>query len=185
MNAIIHHASGAIVRRAVRDFGRNMVSEAKHEIASHLKQQDLDEIASAILEKCSDKFLDRALEKRLNTIEARSLINALARAERLGYESSDVVEDRRGEIVSTTETNGSGATLVKPFASTQPQPRPAVPAPTSLPYQTQSAQPTHLVHFVQTAQQASPATDLKCQLCWRKFRHAKPYEYVSHDDHCN
>lgn len=168
MNAIIHHASGPIVRRAVRDFGRNMVLEAKHEIASHLKPQDLDEIASAILEKCSDNFLDRALEKRLSTIDARSLINALARAERLGYESSDVLEDRRGEIVSTVQANGSRATLDKSFTGIQPHPPPAIPAPASLPYQIQP---------VQSAQHAPPATDLKCPLCWRQFQQTKPYEY--------
>lgn len=176
MNAIIHHASGTIVRRAVRDFGRNMVSEAKREIVSHLKPQDLDEIAEAILEKCSDNFLDRALEKRLNTIDARSLINALARAERLGYESSDVLEDRRGETNSTAHPNGSGATLAKPLTSTQTQPRSIIPAPASLPYQPQPAQPAQLAQFTQ---HATPTTDLQCRLCWRRFQHTKPYEYVS------
>ncbi|TGJ88045.1 hypothetical protein E0Z10_g740 [Xylaria hypoxylon] len=84
MNAIIHHASGAITRRAIRDFGKNLVSQAKLEIAAHLRPQDIDDMAPAILEKCSENFLDKALEQRLKTIDARSLINALARAERLG-----------------------------------------------------------------------------------------------------
>lgn len=92
LNAVIHHASGNIVRRSVKDFGAKMVAESKREIVEHLSPVDLNEIADAILEKADDEFLDKALERRLRTIDARALINALARAERLGYESGDIDE---------------------------------------------------------------------------------------------
>ncbi|KAI3343050.1 hypothetical protein F4824DRAFT_444333 [Ustulina deusta] len=165
MNAIIHHASGVIMRRAIRDFGQNLVAEAKHEIASHLRPQDLDDIAPVILTKCSDQFLDKALEQRLKSIDARSLINALARAERLGYENSDILEDRPERVVPATQMHEPGVTQVNLNKSMQPQRPPATPVAVSLPYQTQPAQ------------HAPATTDLMCRLCWRQFRHTKPYEY--------
>ncbi|KAI0553528.1 hypothetical protein F4679DRAFT_529409 [Xylaria curta] len=165
INAMIHHASGVIMRRAIRDFGQRMVAEAKHEIANHLGPQDLDDIAPAILEKCSDMFLDRVLEHRLGTIDARSLINALARAERLGYTNSDVLEDRRESrrenrrerVVPTAQMHSPETKFM------QSQPPPAAPVRAPLPFQ--------------PAQNAPPATDLKCRLCWRQFKYTKPYEY--------
>ncbi|KAI1735925.1 hypothetical protein F4680DRAFT_433554 [Xylaria scruposa] len=163
INAIIHRASGVIMRRAIRDFGQRMVAEAKHEIANHLRPQDLDDIAPAILEKCSDQFLDRVLEHRLGTIDARSLINALARAERLGYTDSDVLEDRRERVVPTARMHSLQTRYVNSVPISQSQPPPAAPVRASQPFQ--------------PAQNASPATDLKCRLCWRQFKHTKPYEY--------
>ncbi|KAI0533577.1 hypothetical protein GGR58DRAFT_108683 [Xylaria digitata] len=162
LNAIIHHASGVIMRRAIRDFGQTMVSEAKQEIASRLSSQDLDDIVPTILEKCSDKFLDMALEQRLKTIDARSLINALARAERLGYESGDILEDRPERVVPATQMHSPRATQAN-LNSTQSRPPPAAPAEASLLFQTQPAQ--------------HATGDLKCRLCWRQFEHTKPYEY--------
>ncbi|KAI0456600.1 hypothetical protein F5B21DRAFT_467205 [Xylaria acuta] len=163
MNAIIHHASGVIMRRAIRDFGQKLVAEAKYDIAAHLGPQDLDDIAPVIFEKCSDQFLDRALEHRLGTIDARSLINALARAERLGYTNSDVLEDRQERVVPTAQMHSPEARYTNPVTSSQSQPPTATPARALLPFQ--------------PAQNAPPSTDLKCRLCWRQFRHTKPYEY--------
>ncbi|KAI1751010.1 hypothetical protein F4782DRAFT_231980 [Xylaria castorea] len=163
INAIIHHASGVIMRRAIRDFGQKMVAEAKHEIATHLGPEDLDDIAPAILEKCSDQFLDRVLEHRLGTIDARSLINALARAERLGYTNSDVLENRQERVVPTAQMPSPETRYIKSVSSLQSQPPPAPPVRASLPFP--------------PAQNAPPATDLKCRLCWRQFKHTRPYEY--------
>lgn len=157
MNAIIHHASGTIMRRAIRDFGQKMSSEAKYEIASHLKPNDLDDIAAVLLEKCSDHFLDKALEQRLKTIDARSLINALARAERLGYENSDIIEDRKEHVMP-------GVASGNPITST---PSMRSLHPSMAPVRASTSQPT---------QYAGP-TELQCRLCWRKFDHTKTYEY--------
>jgi hypothetical protein len=46
-----------------------------------------------ILQKASNRFLDSAIAMRLPSISARALLNMLARAERLGYDASDIVED--------------------------------------------------------------------------------------------
>ncbi|KAK7908097.1 hypothetical protein PG985_015400 [Apiospora marii] len=160
MNAVIHHANGDIVRRGIREFGRKMVSESKDAIIAHFEPADIDAVADAILDKASDYFLDKALERRLATIDARSLIDALARAERLGYESNDV--------------NGDNGTTASP-----PLPTPA----------TQFQQPPqHQQHAHQDLARHSPTslipppppkpqTSLQCPLCWRKFAAAPPYEY--------
>jgi hypothetical protein len=173
MNAVIHHASGAVTRRAIRDFGQNLVSEAKHEIANHLKSQDIDEISDAILDRCSEQFLDRAMERRLTTIDARSLINALARAERLGYENSDVLEDRRERVVPATQMHSSVFTRENATtASLQSQPAHSTPTSAHAPLPPQSQQ---------SSRNVGPGTILQCLQCWRTFKHNKPYEYVSCD----
>ncbi len=152
LNAVIHHSSGVIIRRSIKDFGARMVAESKREIVEHLSTLDLNEIADAILEKVDDQFLDKALEKRLRTIDARSLINALARAERLGYEDSDIVDDRR----EAPRFN--------------PAPVPFNPS-TNL----------HLgpIESIPRAPPRGPPPILQCPLCWRKFDNPQPYEYVS------
>jgi len=160
------------MRRAVRDFGNNLVTEAKAEIAAHLTTQDIDAISGALLDKCSDEFLDRALERRLKTIDARSLINALARAERLGYENSDVLEDQQEDVVPVVQREVPAPALKSTLnfgsdpASTQyisPQPAPVPPL-----YQPPEAYPQ------------APPVDLQCKQCWRKFTETAPYEYVSY-----
>ncbi|KAI1323334.1 hypothetical protein F5Y16DRAFT_347201 [Xylariaceae sp. FL0255] len=166
LNASLHHASPPVTCRAVRDFGGNMVFHAKHEIARHLTQQDIDAIGDALIAKASDQFLDMVLEHRLKTIDARSLINALARAERLGYENSDIIEDNRERAA--------------PIMSTAPPPPPIPtqppPPPVSVQSQAQSQPPR--APAPAPAPPASPAQQsLQCRLCWRRFERPKSYEY--------
>ncbi|ORY62339.1 uncharacterized protein BCR38DRAFT_486602 [Pseudomassariella vexata] len=151
MNAVIHHADGIIIRRAIRDFGYKMVLESKVELISHFRPQDLDAVADKILEKASDEFLDKAMDKRLSTIDARSLINALARAERLGYEDNDTLDNPNHHPQPQVAT------------PTQPVPSPFVHQP--------AAEVQHPVG------QSPQIQNLQCQLCWRKFATAAPYEY--------
>ncbi|CCC05002.1 hypothetical protein SMACR_07325 [Sordaria macrospora] len=103
LNASIHHAVPSITRRAVRDFGQKMVLESKHELISHFSTADLDDVSDAIINKASDAFLDKCLNARLLTIEAKPLITALARAERLGYNPADVVEEQHERVMPTTQ----------------------------------------------------------------------------------
>ncbi|KAI0898435.1 hypothetical protein F4806DRAFT_494095 [Annulohypoxylon nitens] len=155
LNAVIHHSNGVIIRRSIKDFGAKMVAESKHEIISHLITPDLDELADEILEKASNFFLDRALEKRLRTIDARSLINALARAERLGYENSDIIEDRKDNF--------------------NPAPAHFDPSPHPIPDQAPGLQ--HRPSLPSLQQGRGPPPILQCPLCWRKFDSTQPYEY--------
>ncbi|KAK8089135.1 hypothetical protein PG997_004096, partial [Apiospora hydei] len=168
MNAIIHHANGDILCRGIREFGRKMVSESHDAIIAHFGPADLDSVADAILDKASDAFLDKALERRLATIDARSLIDALARAERLGYESNDV--------------NGDNGTTASPPVQT-----PTIQGNHSYQFQQQAQQqmphqefarssPTSLMPPAPPPKQQS---SLQCPLCWRKFAAAPPYEFVT------
>ena len=91
---MLHQATPATLDRAVQDFGQKMVQTSKGRIIQHLTTEDLDEVADLMLSKCSSKFLDQALARRLETVPARQLVNALARAERLGYDVEDIVEDK-------------------------------------------------------------------------------------------
>ncbi|KAI0596411.1 hypothetical protein F4775DRAFT_564448 [Biscogniauxia sp. FL1348] len=171
LNAVIHHANGVIVRRSIKDFGSKMVTEAKREIISHFKSRDIDDITDAILERCSDAFLDKAMDKRLKTVDARSLINALARAERLGYENSDVIEDYKEKVVTANPAPVPAPAvpprLAIPTQSHVRQPPPPLPPSSASPRPTQPLPPRQM-----------PSTGpLQCRLCWRKFERNAPYEY--------
>ncbi|KAK1723130.1 hypothetical protein CaCOL14_003114 [Colletotrichum acutatum] len=93
MNVTMHQADVGIFQRAVRDYGARFLEAGKHELINAMTTADIDEVADEILAKASDTFLDRALVARLPTIQARRLVNALARAERLGYDAADIVEN--------------------------------------------------------------------------------------------
>ena len=82
-----------------------MVLESKHELISHFSQADLDEIADAIISKASDAFLDKCLNARLLTIEAKPLLTALAKAERLGYNPADIVQEQHERVLPTTQAS--------------------------------------------------------------------------------
>ncbi|KAK3985123.1 hypothetical protein QBC44DRAFT_335686 [Cladorrhinum sp. PSN332] len=92
LNASIHHALPSITQRAVRDFGGKMVADCLKEIIGHISTEGLDKVADLIIAKASDGFLDKCLEKRLLTIEAKPLTQALAKAERLGFGLDDEIQ---------------------------------------------------------------------------------------------
>ena len=50
-----------------------------------------------ILECATNQFLDLAMVLRLETISARDLVHLLAKAGRLGYRETDVIEDDAGD----------------------------------------------------------------------------------------
>lgn len=114
LNASIHHATPAAIQRGMRDFGETLIRSARTAIVEQMTTYDLDQVADLILSKASVAFYDKVLEKRLKTIDAKRLINALARAERLGYEPSDVQEEEE----------------VANIPAPQPQAPPSQPSPT-------------------------------------------------------
>ena len=152
LNSSIHHAVPTITQRAVRDFGNKMVTESKHELISHFTAEALDEVADIIISKASDSFLDKCLEKRLLTIEAKPLINALAKAERLGYEPGDVIQDDRHERVIPHEAYPGASAAPNGLHGRPSQPPPAGP-------------------------QASRSL-LQCMKCFRTFAHSAAMDYV-------
>ncbi|CAK7236090.1 hypothetical protein SBRCBS47491_009517 [Sporothrix bragantina] len=96
LNALLDTVPADVARGSIKDFGMKLVKNAKAEIVAHMSSADIDEVTNQILAQASDRFLDAALEMRLRTIDAKPLINALARAERLGYEPGDIVEEPLG-----------------------------------------------------------------------------------------
>ena len=128
-----------------------MVAESGEELIKHFTTADLDTVADVLLEKASDSFLDKCLAKRLLTIEAKPLVNALARAERLGYDPTDVVlEDRHERVVVQEAFPGAPA-----------------PAPkNSTPINAQSGL-------------SAPAPMMQCNRCFRTFSSQISFDYVS------
>lgn len=160
LNASIHHASGPIARRAVKDFGSKMVAATKVELLQHFTAKDLDEVADLILDKASEAFFDKALERRLSTIDARSLINALARAERLGYEDNDTLDEKPGPPPSTGAPAGLDLPYEQPVQNAQPSP----------PVAGFSQHPNPVA-----ASMTGGA--MQCSLCWRKFKAYSAFDY--------
>ncbi|KJZ73571.1 hypothetical protein HIM_07127 [Hirsutella minnesotensis 3608] len=137
-------ASPAALDRAFKDFGTIMVDAAKRPMVEHLSKSDYDELADTILAKVSNDFLDKAMARRLETIRARELVNALARAERLGYDVQDIVEEKSvngvehvvpslGQIAGLhippqpSTTNGYQPPAPLPMAQRQPASTPGTP----------------------------------------------------------
>src|SRR3569833_150280 len=156
MNATVHHASSSITKRAIRDFGSKMIQDGRLEIIQHFTTQDIDALADFILAKASSRFLDMALEARLRTIEAKPLINALARADRLGYEPGDIVEE--------DQQHGQERVI----------PRPDMPVETPGAYQPPPASVTPRP----TDPAAAPSPALRSPSCHRYFRERSAWDYV-------
>ncbi|KAK4187116.1 hypothetical protein QBC35DRAFT_249730 [Podospora australis] len=162
LNASIHHAIPSITQRAVRDFGGKMVADSINDLIRHFTTADIDKVADVIIEKASDEFLDKCLEKRLLTIEALPLTNALAKAERLGYEPNDAIPEQPRD--RTSHEAYPGAAAAAPPNGYQahnsqppPQSQPAVAPPPRVVSQQQQL--------------------LQCTRCFRTFAHASFFDY--------
>lgn len=112
----MHQASPETIAKAVQEFGANLVQKSKRELLGHLNASDFDELADLILPLVSTQFLDRALARRLETIPARQLVNSLARAERLGYDAKDIVQEHSEHVIPSLHS-----------LPVQPQPQPTGP----------------------------------------------------------
>lgn len=130
-----------------------MVAESKHELMAHFTTETLDEVADIIIGKASDSFLDKCLERRLLTIEAKPLINALAKAERLGYEPGDIVQDDQHERVIPQEAYPGAVAATNGHHHQPSQPPPPYPQGTR--------------------------NQLQCMKCFRTFMHTSAFDYVS------
>lgn len=147
----------------MRDFGRAMISSAKAEIVDAMTPSDIDDVAARLLSKASESFLDAALELRLKSIDAKHLINALARAERLGYEPSDVQDEEDDPVASQPPVHHDG--IMPSTAPQQPKPQLA-PRPAPQPPAQPAPRPG-----------ATAAPIMYCKLCFRKFVHQSAFEH--------
>lgn len=171
-----------------------MISDARNEIMDQMSTADLDDVAVRILSKASNSFLDKALEMRLKTIEAKHLINALARAERLGYEPSDVQDD--GDLPATSPFPAADTTmqhsdaLPRNVAHSQPDspaPAPGLPPHCSICFRrffVASAHAYHMKHRVCTRPApANTGFKYSCQHCGQGFTTVAGLNYVSASQH--
>ncbi len=175
MNATIHRATPSVARRAIRDFGDKMVNVCKEEILHHFATNDIDDMTDIILAKASNRFLDRAMDLRLRTIEAKPLIHALARAERLGYEPGDIVE----------EDQLHGHERVIPHIPPEQQQHHQHQHPLPPPPPMVSSQPPHPHRFSPPSQPLHPSppaepprSEWQCTQCLRVFQVHSAYSYV-------
>lgn len=167
-----------------------MIKAAKYEIARQFDRQDLDDIVEFVSGKASDEFLDKLLARRLETIEGRQLINALARAERLGYNAEDIIE-QNGQVgrehVIPSLPHARPPALMTPTPHHQtPQSAPMIPS------QGRTAAPQHYpgtAAGMAVSSAASSAEHLDrlgvvhCDRCWRPCSGAEALQYVRLMDH--
>ncbi|KAK1768032.1 hypothetical protein QBC33DRAFT_536038 [Phialemonium atrogriseum] len=182
LNAAIHHSVPNTTRRAVRDFGGKMVADCKEELMKHFTAKDIDAVAEQILQVASNDFLDKCLEKRLLTIEAKPLIHALARAERLGYEPGDIIEEDHERVIPN---DGPEPVLHRyPYPQQpqqQPQQHPHQPPPP--PHAPQQPSPQQQ-HIPQPAAY-TPGGRLQCLRCYRVFSRQSTFDYHTSKSVCS
>jgi hypothetical protein len=100
----------------------------------------LEAYGKEILESASEQFLDLALEVRLQTISARELVKLLAKANRLGYQKTNTVDD---ENDAPPIQGGNTNSRSKPDAIGTPKPPGAI-AGQRRPHSATSSQPLSL-----------------------------------------
>jgi len=130
------------------------VHEARREILQHFTPEMVEELGDVILERAPGSFFDKAMQRRLETIAARPLLNMLARAERLGYDVSDITPD---------EPPASHPT-VQPIRNSAPQP-PYTPAPSA--------------PSAPTLAGSATAIPMDCPFCGRGFTSTSARDHVS------
>jgi hypothetical protein len=107
---------------------------------SHLVRAILESYGKEILESASEQFLDLAVEVRLQTIGARELVKLLAKANRLGYQETDIVDDENG---ACPIRGGNASSQSKPDTIGTPKPLVTI-AGQCRPHSTASSQPLSL-----------------------------------------
>jgi hypothetical protein len=100
----------------------------------------LESYGKEILESISEQFLDLAVEVRFQIISVRELVKLLTKANRLGYQETDIVDNEDGaHLVQGGNTNSQS----KPDAIGTPKPPSAI-AGQCRPHSTASSQPPSL-----------------------------------------
>jgi hypothetical protein len=115
-------------------------SIGKAATGSPLVRAILESYGKQILESASDQFLDLAVRVRLQTISERELVKLLAKAKRLGYQETDIIDDEDG-VRPVQEANAGSRS--KPNGIETPKPRATI-AGQRRPFSTASTQPPSL-----------------------------------------
>ena len=115
-------------------------SIGKAATGSPLVRAILESYSKEILESASEQFLDLAVEVRLQTVSASQLVKLLAKANRLGYQETDIVDDENG---ARPVQGGNANSRSKPDATRTPKPPTAI-AGQCRPHSTAPSQPLSL-----------------------------------------
>ncbi|KAK3185234.1 hypothetical protein K4F52_005934 [Lecanicillium sp. MT-2017a] len=126
-HSVFHKTAPPIFASAVKSLGENYVKSSLDEIFTHVDTEALDRVAPQVFSKASASFMDQALESRLDTISGRQLVNALAKAERLGYSAEDIVVESSGaskseRVIPAIKDISSSLVAAQPQAAPSPQP---------------------------------------------------------------
>lgn len=153
VNAALDRATLGTVRTTAKLLGNKFMRMAGTELLSQATPEILGKAEDLIVSSAPDSLLDKAMRRRLDTISARPLLNMLARAERLGYDANDIIED-----------GSQGAPAVaKPAktATAPPHGQASLPSPNP------------------PAQLSSACAPLSCPLCHRQFTAVAVRDHVS------
>lgn len=126
-HSVFHKTAPPIFASAVKSLGENYVKSSLDEIFTHVDTEALDRVAPQVFSKASASFMDQALESRLDTISGRQLVNALAKAERLGYSAEDIVVESSGaskseRVIPAIKDISSSLVAAQPQTAPSPQP---------------------------------------------------------------
>lgn len=164
MNVVTHKCSGPSARLAINKFGKDLVKNARSEIMSHFTPLLLAEVEDLVVDKAPDSLLDKAMEKRLNSIPARPLLNMLARSERLGYDESDIIPDSNAPPARPMPPSDKSSHSV------------GKPGPTKPPGLTLGANPSR--------PQGDPNSSTTCHLCGKQYPSTVTRDHVSSISPC-
>ncbi|PON23887.1 hypothetical protein TGAM01_v207215 [Trichoderma gamsii] len=197
INATITCSSPAVLSRTLFDTGNKVVKTSGREIAQHFGTEDLDQVADLLGPKLSAHFQDRVMAARLETIGAQDLINALSRAERLGYHVNDIVQKQPGPGGETVIPSMSAIPPVPPHNSRVGAPPPAMapyqfqgPPQQPQPYRGQMNSMSHLAAqgSTQTPKRSAPALPpwaKQCRMCKRPCSSEEALNYHLKKAKCN
>lgn len=164
-----------------------MIRVAKEAVIQHLTMEDFDAMADLLLTKVGHTFLDKALARRLETIPARQLVNALARAERLGYDVQDIIEEGQGGGEHVIPSLHSLAIPPQPVPShrvpSQAHPPPVHPPPPHQPVHQPPASAQNVESVAENDARYAPVRNgpgkvMFCQCGW-PCSSSEALEYVS------
>ncbi|RCI15558.1 hypothetical protein L249_3497 [Ophiocordyceps polyrhachis-furcata BCC 54312] len=193
LNLLFVSANPAVMALVVQKTGERMVKASKKQILAHLTTNDLDELADLILAKASNEFLDKSMACRLETVSARRLLNALARAERLGYNISDIVEENSETVIASAGSGNSTPTAypqslqAQAAASRQASGSPAqMNRNVAYPPATASTSPYGIVHCTRCGRPCSGDQAFRYHAMRRACEHTDKVERINVDicPHC-
>lgn len=90
VRAILKHGNSYVLKRVIEEYGDQLLAHATEDTLHKLMLRHGEHLLSV----APEAVLDRAIEMRLPDIDADDLVKMLAKADRLGYSESDLVDGK-------------------------------------------------------------------------------------------